>query len=187
MNDLAPRVGAGQDEVVRLNLLILEAESSKRPEDELLARREARKFFQAHPDAARESADLARRVERELIEAIPTAKYLGEAPQQFLDEMRKALGYEGAPALERLVIDRLLATWLRVQQAEMMLIAADHGNGPHRQPQQWSKRLSEASRNFLGAARTLALVRRKPMPSVIAQVNIAAPAQAATFPAVDRT
>jgi hypothetical protein len=157
------------------NMIIKKADASGKPEDQAFAWQASRKFLTKYPKAAVECANLARRVETELLAGIPWMRYLGSAPQEMIEGQRRALGYQEASALERLLIDRLLACWLRVQQAELQAMAAERSEGWLKVAYLWDKRLSEANRTFIGAARALAFIRRKPMPSIVAQVNISAP------------
>lgn len=59
----------------------------------------------------------------------------GKGPGLYLDSMREELDYATASGLERLLIDRVVACWLRVQQAEHIRTNKDkEGVGL-----QWSK------------------------------------------------
>lgn len=96
---------------------------------------------------------------------------MGKGPGLYLNSMREDLGYTMASGLERLLIDRIVVCWLRVQQAEMQKDNAEKGSVTLSWATVWGRRLQMANRNFLSACKTLAQVRRLLRPR-IAQVNV---------------
>jgi hypothetical protein len=73
--------------------------------------------------------------------------------------------------LERLLVERVVACWLQVQDADVRCAQAKNPSlawGDYLQ-----RRMDRAHKRFLTAARTLALVRRLALPVLVAQVNIA--------------
>jgi len=96
---------------------------------------------------------------------------LGEGPLLYLDSMRDELGYATASGLERLLMDRVVVCWLRVQQAEHIKVDKDKDGITLQWATVWERRLAIAHRNFLSACKTLAQVRKLLKPRVT-QVNI---------------
>lgn len=99
------------------------------------------------------------------------SKATGEALCRELSQMRKDFRYQNSGTLERLLIDRVLVCWLRVQQAEDIKTAKDKEGVNLQWAMVWERRLQIAHRNFLSACRTPAQVRRLLKPRV-AQLNI---------------
>lgn len=98
-----------------------------------------------------------------------SALYLAET-----DILAKQLGYDTAPALERMLIDRLLTVRLR-------LLHAERGYNQHvlngsvslTLAEFWEGRLSSTQARFLRAVETLARVRRLARNAPALQINIA--------------
>ena len=97
---------------------------------------------------------------------------LGKAPALYLDELRENLGYDVSGGLERLLIDRIVVCWLRVQQAEHLQTARDSEGSSFAASRYYDRRLEMANKTFLRACKTLAQIR-KLMKRDIAQINIA--------------
>ena len=77
--------------------------------------------------------------------------------------------------LERLLVERVVACWLQVQDADVRYAQAKNPSfalGDYLQ-----RRMDRAHKRFLTAARTLALVRRLALPVLVQQVNVAAQQQ----------
>ena len=113
--------------------------------------------------------DLSRDVERSILAWWKGT--LGDAPDRWLSEMRQSLGYDSASELQRLLIDRVVVCWLRVQQAENVKSGKDKEGHRRQWATVWERRLQMAHHNFLSACKTLAQVRKLLRPR-IAQVNI---------------
>jgi len=97
---------------------------------------------------------------------------LGKGPQLHLEAMREDLGYDVSGGLERLLIDRLVVCWLRVQQAERIVTMRDKESLTNKEREPTLRRLEVANKTFLRACKTLAQVR-KLMKRDFAQINIA--------------
>lgn len=101
-------------------------------------------------------------------------KYWGEAgkgPEMYLESMRDELGYATAGGLQRLLIDRVVVCWLRVQQAEHIRTSKDKEGVGIQSSRYFDRRLEMAHKSFLSACKTLAQVRKLLKPAVT-QVNI---------------
>lgn len=130
-------------------------------------------WFDRSPALYRELFGLAAMLRRTALATV-TPDPVGQAAiRREIQEAADALGYTHAPPLEQLLIDNLLACWLRCQWTELKLAACDEA-APARQPAPyapyWEKRLSAAQRRYLRAVESLARLRKRQLPAV--QVNI---------------
>jgi len=115
--------------------------------------------------------DLAHQAEQSLIEAA-AGKDLAfqEALTRKLELMRGELAGSNPTSLERLLVERVVACWLQVQDADVR-----YGQGQKdctMKPGEYQqKRQDRAHKRYLSALKTLALVRKLALP--VLQVNIA--------------
>lgn len=125
--------------------------------------------------------DLARLARDSFVDAlaggdIGLKEAVGAKMTQLRDEL---LGPSPAP-VERLLVERVVACWLQVHDAEARF-AQNQGKLGLRQADHYQRRIDAAHRRYLAAVKTLAVVRKLAVPVVqvnIArrQVNVAAPA-----------
>lgn len=92
-----------------------------------------------------------------------------EAIHAKLAAMRKELLGENPTPIERLLVSRVVACWLQVQDADIRAAGAD--NPTFRQAELNQRRMDAANRRYLAALRALALVRRLAVPAL--QINLA--------------
>jgi hypothetical protein len=97
-----------------------------------------------------------------------SALYLAET-----DILAKQLGYDTAPALERMLIDHLLNVRLRLLCAETGYNQNVAGSVPIITAEYWNGLLSSTQARFLRAVETLARVRRLARNTPALQINIA--------------
>ena len=130
-------------------------------------------------DVLRESPDLAWRymdygklAEWHLVERMTKDKDFAskESLTCQLAAMREEVAGENPSPLERLLAERVVATWLQVQLFEGLYAAGMYQSTSISQGSYQQKRLDRAHRNHLSAIRTLAQIR-KLGPAV--QINIA--------------
>jgi hypothetical protein len=86
-----------------------------------------------------------------------------------LQALRGELSGPSPTPLERLLVERVVACWLQVQDADIRY--AQLGNVPLSQAEYAQRRMDRAHRRFLSAVKALALVRKLALP--VLQVNIA--------------
>ncbi len=91
-----------------------------------------------------------------------------EGVQRQLAEMRAELAGPSPSPLERMLVDRVVASWLQVQVAEMLY---NRRGISFEQATHEQKTLDRAHKRHLSAIKTLATVRRLQVPAM--QVNIA--------------
>jgi hypothetical protein len=114
--------------------------------------------------------DLARQAEWSLIEAAAGKDLaIKEALKCKLDLLRAEQLGPDPTALERLLVERVVACWLQVQEADIRTAQAKDLS--LKWADFYQKRMDRAHRRFLSAAKTLATVRRQALP--VFQVNIA--------------
>lgn len=116
--------------------------------------------------------DLGRRVEESWLEAMTGRNKLGrEAFEKRGAEMRHELLAAGDSQLERLLVDRVILTWLQVCHADMCYAGLLKGDGHTlQQGRYYQERQDRANARHLKAIKALASVRRLLVPAV--QVNI---------------
>jgi hypothetical protein len=108
--------------------------------------------------------DLARRAERALLDAAAGDNLVfKEAVTRKLELLRAELAGPNPTPLERLLVDRIVACWLQVQDADVRaaraLPNATLAGGDYVQ-----RRQDRAHRRYLAAIKTLALVRKLALP-----------------------
>jgi hypothetical protein len=113
----------------------------------------------------------AEEVERSFVGGI-AAENLGwrEAITRKLDLLRAELLGDSPTPVERLLVERVVACWLQVQDAELRY-AQGQNDLTMRQGDYCQRRMDAAHRRYLSALKTLALVRKLAVP--VLQVNIA--------------
>jgi len=93
-----------------------------------------------------------------------------EAVQVKLDRMRAELLGDAPTPVERVLVERVIACWLQVQDAELRA-GRGQKDATFRQAEFNQRRMDATNRRFLAAVKTLALVRKLAVP--VLQVNIA--------------
>jgi len=129
-----------------------------------------REILDESPDLAWRLVDLGKLAERLLVDELTKEKDLAikEIMEHQLESMRLEIAGENPSPLERLLAERIVATWLQVQLFES-LYATTLGKLTLNQGNYHQKRLDRMHRNHLSAIRTLAQIR-KLGPAV--QINI---------------
>ena len=107
---------------------------------------------------------------------VSMAKSMGGKNVGFREDVRRKLEllrYEllgdNPTPVERILVERVVACWLQVQDAELR--SAQHNDPTIKQADFHQRRLDATNRRFLAAVKTLALVRKLAVP--VLQVNIA--------------
>lgn len=116
-------------------------------------------------------ADLARANEQSLAK-LATSEHdhaLRLTIEYNLDQMRKDLGYNQSSAMERLIIDQVVLSWLRMQVTEHKLT----GHTEVRMIEFYDKRANAAQQRFIRACESLAKMRKMMAKTPALQINIA--------------
>src|SRR5262249_37446886 len=88
-----------------------------------------------------------------------------------LDLLRAELAGPNPSPVERLLVERVVACWLQVQDADVRYAQAQNDRPSRQHSDFLQRRMDRAHRRYLSALRTLALVRKLAVP--VLQVNIA--------------
>jgi hypothetical protein len=135
---------------------------------------EIRQILNEHPDLAWRFVDVAHIAEDTLIEEMTKEGDLAakELIRCQLEAMREEIAGKNSSALERLLSERVVLTWLEVQLFEA-LYAKNMRNLTIAQAEHHQKRLDRAHRRHLSAIRELAQMRKLLKGTAITQINIA--------------
>ena len=135
------------------------------------ARRKLKSLLEEVPVLARKLVDPAKIAERSMVETYAGAAgtAVKEALPAVLEQMRGELAGDDPSPLERLLVERVVATWLQVHYFEA-LYSQNASGMSFAQADHHQKRVDRAHRRHLSAIKTLAQVR-KMGPAV--QINIA--------------
>jgi hypothetical protein len=127
-----------------------------------------RKLLRERPEVWREIGELSQRAEDALLDlAGPDQVLIKESIRLKLAELRDELGSSTAPALERLLVDRVTLCWLQVHLVELALVEVQRcGQQATPAGKEALKRLDGAHRRFLTSVRTLAVVKKLLKPPV---------------------
>jgi hypothetical protein len=87
-------------------------------------------------------------------------------------DLRESLGYEDAPALEKMLIEGVIVCWVRLAVMELRYSCVVSASNTLAQIEHTERRLTEAQKRFNRACESLARVRKLSRPSF--QINVAA-------------
>lgn len=120
------------------------------------------------PELAGQFGDLANHVESGLLDLIAGPSLLArESIRTHLDEMRTDLGIEDATPLEKILIDRVVLTWLQLHQADIEVLERLRGNNVASLSMAFTqRRQQQANARLMASIRTLATVRRLLRPAL---------------------
>jgi hypothetical protein len=133
-----------------------------------------RQILNEHPDLAWQFVDVAHIAEDALIEGMTKEGDLAakELIRCQLEALREQIAGKNSSALERLLSERVVVTWLEVQLFEA-LYAQNMRTLTIPQAEHYQKRLDRAHRRHLSAIRALAQIRKLLKGGAITQINIA--------------
>lgn len=151
---------------------ILEKTNTEDPSKEDVA--ELQRILIQYPELWRLGGDMARHAALHLIEVASSSPFITVSITQGLEAIRRNLGHDNAPEVERLLIEQVTLCWLRLNLLEdeytsihsSRTLTIDKANF-------LEKRLNYAQRRFLRACETLARVRKITRRTPTLQVNIA--------------
>src|SRR3712207_5099063 len=138
---------------------------------------EIRQILNEHPDLAWRFVDVAQFAEDALIERMTREEDLAtkEIMRCQLEVMREEIAGEDPSPLERLLAERIVATWLQIQLFEGLYTSGMSKNSSMTiaQGSFHQKRLDQTYRRHLSAIRALAQMRKLLKGASITQINIA--------------
>lgn len=160
-----PVIADDRDEIYRL----MKAVDKKRPDKKdvaalILALRQ-------NPELWRSLGDMANNAATHLIDTMQAPQSLKLSLQQGWKYLQAELGAESATALEKLLIQQVVISWLRLNLVEYSYTTIHQESITLARGDYWERRLNAAQRRFLRACSTLARVRKMDLPPI--QVNIA--------------
>jgi hypothetical protein len=131
---------------------------------------ELRQMLDGRPEVWEFYGNLGRHAELAWIEAIVGSKdlFLRETVWRRLARIREDLGIAQASPLEKLLIERIAMSWMRVHHADMAAAQALTGSNSIKMVHFWQKQLNAADRRYLASIGTLATLRRL-LPSAATQ------------------
>jgi hypothetical protein len=94
-----------------------------------------------------------------------------ECVEEGMWRIRDELGYEASPTLEKLLIEQVVTTWLRMGITEANYSHIMDGTTSLAKAAYWDRALESAQRRYLRAIEALARVRRLKLPAM--QLNVA--------------
>jgi hypothetical protein len=127
------------------------------------------------PDLWRAIFDITKIIQSNLIEKAISHKAARIAVEKNVSVLLDEFAYKSSSPLEKLLIDNIVITWLRLQWVEYQMVGF-MGQSEIRMSvvEFWEKRLSVSQRRHLRACEALARVRRLLVVKPAVQVNIAA-------------
>jgi hypothetical protein len=160
-------VEARRDTVGRLTELVKRAEKGNKK-----AVPDIREILRDNPDLVWRFMDLGKLAERNFIERMSNEKDLAsrETFTRQLADMRAEIAGDSPSPLERLLAERIVATWLQIQLFEGLYAVSMSKSLTIAQAGYHQKRLDWSYKRHLSAIRTLAQIR-KMGPAV--QINVA--------------
>jgi hypothetical protein len=134
-----------------------------------------RQILNEHPDLAWRFVDVAQFAEDALIENMTREENLAakELIRCQLKAMREEIAGENPSPLERLLAERVVATWLQIQLFEGLYASSMFKSMTIAQGSFHQKRLDQTYRRHLSAIRALAQIRKLLKGGAITQINIA--------------
>lgn len=116
-----------------------------------------KQYLDGHPEAVEHFGDLARIAEEALLENASAGEFLTqEACRRYAAKLREKLNGPAPSALESLAIERVVASWLGLQNVR---IARSQARPDFATQKYWDAREEQVYRLYDAAVRSLALVR----------------------------
>ena len=130
------------------------------------------KYLKETPDLWRVVGDLEKLAQDRIMGGMNASRLFTESVKHGVTVLKKELGEEGAPMIERLLIEQAVTCWLELNMTQFAHAGATSKSIPITEAEYWEHRLSASQRRYLRALETLARVRRLLRPNAV-QVNIA--------------
>jgi hypothetical protein len=157
-----------QEEINNFIETVARAYKAKKPAKEDL--QAIRVFLKDFPEMCRAVFSLVDSTQELIIRNMMGIEVAEIAMEEYLVSMRDELGYHEAPILEKLLIENIVTSWLRVQWLESQLAMYMGKQMRFAELEFWERRLSMAQRRYLAACETLAKIRKMKVPAL--QFNI---------------
>ncbi len=120
-----------------------------------------RKFLATHPGSCRAVGDLALQVREQILDnALPKAAGVIMSVKAHMEKLSDELGYDDASAIEQMVIETILLSWLRLYVCENRYEMTMQQNLTIVQGNYWERKLSSHQARYLRSIEPLARVKR---------------------------
>jgi len=137
-----------------------------------------RTYLEQHPDEVEKLGNLANHVETQVLESAFNSVLTKKATYMHMADMRVAMGYDAASAVEKGLIDNIVLCWLRLHICEFHYEKYTV-NASIDRALFWEKVLSATQKRYLRSVEALARIRKLQQPApnpltlalVKAQVN----------------
>lgn len=163
MNE-AIQTGTGQDE---LGHLIEQANNSNTGTADVIR---LRRYLKAHPEVWGNLTTIASTAKEGALQRLQSSALI-EMTRIGMKALETEIGYDEAPALERLLIEHISLAWMNYHYIQFLYDATTERESiTMKQAGFWERRLSVAQRRYVRAIESLARLRRMSIPAI--QVNI---------------
>ena len=152
-------------------LEVFEKANKEKPKPEDM--KALRRMLNESPELWRFAGDLAEQACLSTIEKVNATPAIKESMRRGVGALKKELGFNEAPQLERLLIEQVVMCWLRLSLAEYQYTNVMQQSITLTLGMYWEKRLSSAQRRYTRAIETLARVRKLSRTTPALQINIA--------------
>jgi hypothetical protein len=138
---------------------LIKATDKENPKPEDLA--EMRKLLN-NDSALVQMNELSEMAFKRVIENFSSSALMKELINRQIEEKREAFGYKTATIFERMLIDQVILSHIRLNNIEMTHTAKLEASGSHTHHSgtYWDRRLNSAQRRFTKACETLAKVKK---------------------------
>ena len=165
-------VKANDDARGRAFIDLLKKTDKKRPKQEDV--QAFRKMLTETPALWRMCGDLAEQAMMHTVKKVQSTEAIKSSLTTGLGVIKNDLGYQNAPALERLLIDHVAMCWLRMSLTEYQYTSVVMNESIRLAVGDfYERRLGATQRRYLRACETLARVRKLTRRTPALQVNIA--------------
>jgi hypothetical protein len=130
-----------------------------------------RLMLEKYPEAWRVAGDWAKNAASHMIDTLKAPVSLKISMERGWDALQDDLGAAGASPIEKLLIQQVVLSWMRLGYVEYAYTSITNGQETYERLNYWEKRLNAAQRRFLRASETLARVRKISLQAI--QINIA--------------
>jgi hypothetical protein len=164
------KTGLGRSEIRKYNALVQKTNvEHPKPEDV----QALRKMLTETPSLWREMGDLANLCIKVVLKGAWLQRDGRISIETGINDRKKDFGYKDAPAMEKLLIDEIIVSWVVLQKAQMLYAIAQQPGTALPEGDYWERRVTGAHMRFLRGCETLARVRKLSGLGVV-QVNIGA-------------
>lgn len=122
------------------------------------------------PDIWRLIGDLSSKTANKMIDDLDGSRSFKLSLGQGLKNLYKDLGFKEATSLEKILIEQVALSWLRLVIVEYRYTVITSTSTSQERLNYWERRLNASQRRFFRACETLARIRKMNLPPI--QVNI---------------